>query len=61
MPGLHRTGGSVNADQRDRLLDLHRAAMTAQGQLFAGDISPRACDAADDAFRDYLMGLEITQ
>lgn len=51
----------MNAEQRDKLLDLHRAAMRAEVSCMAGDISARTRDAADDEFRNYLMGLEITQ
>ena len=50
----------MTADQRDRLLGLHRAAMNAQGMLAAGDITPAQYDAADDAFRTYLFSLDVT-
>lgn len=43
------------------LLDLHRAAMRAEANWIAGDINTRTRDAADDAFRDYLMRLEISE
>lgn len=46
----------MNADQRDKLLDLHRKAVN---MMASGDIT--AYTAADDDFRDYLMGLEITE
>lgn len=51
---------ALTVEQRDQLLDLHRAAMNAQGMLAAGDITPRQADAADDAFRDYLFSLDVT-
>lgn len=57
----HRNEGSrVTPDQRDKLLDLHRAAMTAQFNFDAGEISVRSLDATDDAFRDYLFSLEVS-
>jgi hypothetical protein len=46
----------MTADERDKLLDLHRKAVNI---MASGDIS--AYTAADDEFRDYLMRLEITQ
>ncbi|MGN7250092.1 hypothetical protein [Arthrobacter sp. SAFR-014] len=46
----------MNAEQRDKLLDLHREAVN---MMASGDIT--AYTAADDAFRDYLMRLEITE
>jgi hypothetical protein len=46
----------MTADERDKLLDLHRKAVN---MMASGDIT--AYTEADDAFRDYLMGLEITQ
>lgn len=51
----------MTADERDRLLDLHRAAIKAGAAYAAGSGPVTAYTAADDAFRDYLMGLEITQ
>jgi hypothetical protein len=49
----------VNADERDKLLDLHRAAMKAEFAYGAG-LGP-ASFYQDDAFRDYLMSLEVTE
>ena len=51
---------AMTADQRDRLLDLHRAAMNARMELMAGDITPNQADTADDAFRAYLFSLDVT-
>lgn len=50
----------MNADQRDRLLDLHRAAIKAGAAYAAGSGPVAAYTAADDAFREYLMNLEVT-
>ena len=45
----------MTPDQRDKLLDLHRAATYA---LEAGTV--KEFIAADDAFRDYLFTLDVT-
>jgi hypothetical protein len=50
----------VTPDQRDKLLDLHRAAVRAAEAFNAG--YGRAVDMhdADDAFRAYLFSLDVT-
>jgi hypothetical protein len=50
----------MTPDQRDKLLDLHRAAMRAEFNFAAGDISAKTLTDADDAFRAYLMSLPVT-
>jgi hypothetical protein len=50
----------MTPDQRDHLLDLHRAAMRAQSHYVAGDCPAAVADRADDAFRDYLFSLPVT-
>jgi hypothetical protein len=52
----------VTADQRDKLLDLHRTAVKALDKLRDGGGRPedyRAYYAADDAFREYLYSLPV--
>jgi len=50
----------MNADERDKLLDLHRAAMRAQAVYDDGG-HPAPLDAAEDAFRDFLFDLDVTE
>jgi len=50
----------VTPDQRDKLLDLHRAAMVANVNHVSGDLTTRELIAADDAFREYLFSLEVS-
>ena len=54
----------MTADQRDQLLDLHRAATKALSALEVGGGRSDLHDAyysADDAFRDYLFSLDVTE
>jgi hypothetical protein len=54
----------VTADQRDRLLDLHRASTGALEQLHTGGGHPADLKdyyAADDAFREYLFSLPVVE
>jgi len=50
----------MTADERDRLLDLHRTAMHVQAKFTAGLATARTLDAVDDRFRDYLFSLEVS-
>lgn len=54
----------MTGDQREKLLTLHRAATNALEQLHTGGGHPndyRAYYAADDAFREYLYSLDVTE
>lgn len=53
----------MTADQRDKLLDLHRKATAALDKVYLGGGHPsdhKAYFAADDAFRDFLFSLEVS-
>lgn len=50
----------MNADQRDKLLDLHRAAVKEEVQNALGLITAAQDTGADDAFRAFLFSLEVT-
>lgn len=49
----------MTPDQQEKLLDLHRAAVTAAEALGDGTTTPEAFFVADDAFRTYLMNLTV--
>ena len=51
----------MNADERDKLLDLHRKAMNAQCAYDFGNATDRQMNNADDAFREYLFSLDVTK
>lgn len=50
----------MTPDERDKLLDLHRAAMRAEAHYLVGQGTRAAADVADDAFRAYLFSLPVT-
>jgi hypothetical protein len=50
----------MTADERDTLLNLHRAAMKAEFHLALGDLPSKVANDADDAFRNYLFTLKVT-
>ncbi|QPK40191.1 hypothetical protein SEA_JINKIES_60 [Arthrobacter phage Jinkies] len=50
----------MTPNQRDQLLDLHRAAMNAQAAFVAGKDDGRLLDAADDKFRAFLFALPVS-
>lgn len=53
----------MTAEQREKLLSLHRKAITALEKVHTGGGHPtdfKAYYAADDAFRDFLFSLEVS-
>lgn len=53
----------MTPDERDKLLDLHRASTNALARLHTGMGHPDDYTAyfdADDAFREYLFSLEVS-
>lgn len=51
----------MNVEQREKLLDLHRAAMRAETNYNQGIGSLQEAEATDDAFRQFLFSLEVTE
>ena len=51
----------MNADERDKLMDLHRAAMNACDEYMVGNATVSEMTEADDAFRDFLYSLDVTE
>lgn len=49
----------MNREQREKLMRLHRAAMKAQFNFDAGDVSVKFLDAAEGEFRNFLLSLDV--
>lgn len=50
----------MTPDQRDQLLDLHRAAVVTQIEAEAGRGDWNDAHKAEDAFRAFLFSLDVT-
>jgi len=51
----------MNANQREKLLVLHRTAMATAEAYYMDAATVKDWVAADDAFRDFLLSLDVTK